>query len=171
MTLKTLRDSIIQRAGLSKRQLLYIGVALLSALLLFIIGSSGSEKEDIESKDIMSDPAAEYTKRLSDELEYIVSKIDGVGNADVMLTFRGSMVSEFQTDVSKEELSKTEKTVIIGNKEAILKETVYPEVTGVLIVCDGGGSVAVKERVINAVSTVLNISSSKVYVTNRIKER
>ena len=64
MTLKTLRDSIIQRAGLSKRQLLYIGVALLSALLLFIIGSSGSEKEDIESKDIMSDPAAEYKKTL-----------------------------------------------------------------------------------------------------------
>lgn len=84
---------------------------------------------------------------------------------------RAQPQTEYQTDIDKSETDETQKTVIIGNKEALIKSIENPRVAGVLVVCEGGDSLKVKEKVINAVSTVLNISSGRVYVTNRIKER
>ena len=52
-----------------------------------------------------------------------------------------------------------------GKKQALVKTTKEPAVKGIVIVCEGGDSTAVKAEVINAVTTALDISSSRVCVT------
>ena len=112
-----------------------------------------------------------FSKNMTSQLEDIISKIDGVGDVSVMLTTRGSSEIVYAEDTQKDELDRKTETVIIGSKEALVRKIENPEITGVLIVCDGGDDIGVKEKVINAVSTVLNIPSNRVYVTNSSKER
>lgn len=42
-----------------------------------------------------------------------------------------------------------------------------PKVQGVVVVCDGGGSASVVERIINAVTVAVDIPSNKVSVAKR----
>lgn len=105
------------------------------------------------------------------QLEEIVSEIEGVGKVKIMLTVLGTSTVDYQADIERGGEQEKSKTVIIGNKEALVIGRQNPRIEGVLVVCEGGGSISVREKVINAVSTVLNISANKVYVTNRIKER
>lgn len=166
MDLKSLKDVISERFKLTTRQITYIAIAVLAIILLVAMQSfeSGSPSSaNSESSVPFVDQS--YEKVLTAKLEKIVSQIDGVGKVSVMLTIKGSSSYVYVEDVEKADLETKSKTVIIGNKEALIKRIDNPTVEGVLVVCTGGGNASVKEKVIYAVSTVLNISSNKVYVT------
>lgn len=174
MDLKSLKQKITDRTGLSGRSLTYIIIAICAILLLIVLNSfeSGGEQPKESAQTESAAICKEgYEKRLHDELENVISQIQGVGRVSIMITFEGTYSNEYQADTDISETDEASKTVIIGNKEALIRSVKNPEVAGVLVVCEGGDSLKVKEKVINAVSTVLNISSSRVYVTNRIKER
>lgn len=175
MSFKSLKDKIKEKTGLSEKSLAYIIIALFAVLLLIIINSLDSaqkENSHPQQPDALSNvDEGDYCGELTKMLESIVSEIEGAGRVRIMITVSGTAMNEYQTDTEITQDQQKSRTVIIGSKEALLKGVLNPQVEGVLVVCDGGGSVSVREKVINAVSTVLNISSNKVYVTNRIKER
>lgn len=173
MDLKTLKEKITDKTGLSSKALTYIIIVICATALLIALNSF-EDKDGEAAKAQRPEPEAvnlNYEKALCEQLESVISQIDGVGKVSIMITFEGTATNEYQTDIDKSETDETQKTVIIGNKEALVKSIENPKVAGVLVVCEGGDSLKVKEKVINAVSTVLNISSGRVYVTNRIKER
>lgn len=174
MDLKSLKERIKEKTGLSDKSLTYIILAVCAVLLLIIINGldSGQDKKTepkLPESSVMQEN--DFCTELKKQLEEIVSEIDGVGKVKIMITVSGTSTQEYQTDIEKNSDQEKKKTVVLGNKEALVKGTLNPQIEGVLVVCDGGGNIRVQEKVINAVSTVLNISSSKVYVTNRIKER
>ena len=149
------------------RLLIYSLAAIICVLLLlFLKNPSGDDVRipDIPVDDIKPE-ATDYASELEDKLRLIVSEIDGVGKVSVMVTVSGSEEKIYAENISESDGRSDSETVIIGSKEALLKEIRRPEVTGVLIVCSGGDRAQVKEKVVNAVSTVLNIPTSKVYVT------
>lgn len=166
MDLKSLKESICERFKLTGKQAAYIAAAVIAALMLIIMGRGGQET-DISGafQETVPEVSSEYEKALTEELEAIISEIKGVGNVSVMVTIEGSSSYVYEKDVEKADMETKAETVIIGNKEALIKRIDNPKVKGVLVVCSGGDSINVKEKVINAVSTVLNISSSRVYVT------
>lgn len=173
MDLKSLKEKITDKTGLSSKALTYIIIVLCATALLIALNSLESKDSETAKAD-QAEPDAvnpDYEKALCEQLENVISQIEGVGKVSIMITFEGSASNEYQTDTDTSETEEKQKTVIIGNKEALIKSITNPKVAGVLVVCEGGDSLKVKERVINAVSTVLNISSGRVYVTNRIKER
>ncbi len=177
MDLKSLKQKISDKTGLSARMLTYIIIVICAIVLLAALNLTESKSE--QSKEIaesgkeaiFAEDDDEYENKIRVELENVISQIEGVGKVSIMITFEGSSTNEYQTDMDISETDETSKTVIIGNKEALIKSVKKPAAVGVLVVCEGGDSLKVKEKVINAVSTVLNISSNRVYVTNRIKER
>ena len=168
MGLSKIKDRITEFFKNSPKAGIYLAAAAVCAALLLMFRAQRSpetpKEEPIEPevKTIM-----DYADSLEEELKGIISEIQGVGEASVMVTVRGSEEKVFARDTSGDEEHKDEKTVLAGNKDAILQNIRYPEVTGVLIVCTGGEKPTVKEKVVNAVSTVLNIPTGKVYVTNR----
>ena len=111
-------------------------------------------------------PTKDRAEELEDELEEIITKIRGVGKVSVMVTVSGTEEKEYISDVSERDGASETKTVIAGSKEALLKAEKYPEVRGVLVVCSGGDKPQIQEKVVNAVSTVLDIPTNKVFVTN-----
>ena len=97
-------------------------------------------------------------------LEEILSKIKGVGRVDVEIVFKATpeKIPLKITDAQGNETAITENT---NSKTApfITKEN-YPEIDGILIVCEGGGNDNIKKEIIDAVSNVYNVPVHKVKV-------
>lgn len=143
----------------------YLSVAAACVLLLLFMKTPKPESApEPESAVIM--PAKDRAEELEDELEEIITKIRGVGKVSVMVTVSGTEEKEYISDISERDGASETKTVIAGSKEALLKAEKYPEVRGVLVVCSGGDKPQIQEKVVNAVSTVLDIPTNKVFVTN-----
>lgn len=152
-------SKIKEKLKSSPKLVTYILIAAVCAALLLIMNTSDSEASS-EDNNSLSAGDTEYKSELEKELENIISKIDGVGKVTVMLTVESTYSYEYVKDYSDDEI----ETVIVGNKEALISKISNPHVSGVLVVCSGGDNVSVKEKIINAVATVLDIPLSRVYV-------
>ena len=126
--------------------------------------SEESEKEDLESK-----------------LTEILSKINGAGDVDVMITFESSEEivpaynSNTTTETTKEQdssggekttTSSTEnKTMITSNSnEPVVLKTSEAKIKGVIVVASGASDPKVKELLYDAVKTSLQISVHQVEI-------
>lgn len=89
----------------------------------------------------------EYRLELQDSLSDMLSKIEGVGSVSVLLTIENSA-----------------EGVYLDNNSTKTKD-IEPVVRGVVVACDGGDEPEISERVYDAVTKALNISSAKVCVT------
>lgn len=144
-------------------------------LIMFSEIFSGSEKESKENiQNIESDSGGyeNYAQEMEAQLKKILEKIDGVGKAEIMITVGATeeyvYAQEGKTQTGEKNSSQESQYVIIGSggeKQALLKKIVSPEISGVVIICEGGDSNIVKERVYNAVSAAFNISSQRIFVT------
>lgn len=165
-----------------------LSAVLIAGIVLIALSefwpSSGKTKE---KEDSVSDTMTmqEYSQKLEDNIREIVGSIRGVGNLKVLVTLESSeetiYAQETKTSVDSKQdaMSENGKTQLKesteqkyllvegedGTKQALVKTTKEPEVKGIVIVCEGGDSTTVKSEVINAVTTALDISSSRVCVT------
>ncbi|MBE6844914.1 MAG: stage III sporulation protein AG [Ruminococcus sp.] len=151
-----------------------IFVGILGMLLIFLSEFIGSD-EPLENEDIKSNYSSSYDTYAQDmekRLEKTLGKIEGVGKAEVMVTVSGTeeyiYAQEEKIKNGEKDFSTENEYVLIGSgsdKQALLKKVVSPEISGVVIICEGGDSNIVKERVYSSISAAFNISSSQIYVT------
>ena len=114
-----------------------------------------------------------YKNELQEEVEGMLEKIDGVGRVEVMITFSGTEEYIFAEEIKASKSDKfnsqmQNEFVLIeknGEKEALISKVNNPEISGVVVVCDGGDSDKVCESVYRTVSTVLGIPTKNIYVT------
>lgn len=111
-----------------------IGIIFLSSFIDFPDMSSGV---DIDK----------YRTDLEDKLLYVVTQIEGVGNAKIFLT-----------------MENEGESVYLQNSDTKTKN-ITPSVRGVVVVCDGGDDPLIVSRVLSAVTRSLDIPSNKVCVT------
>ncbi len=152
-------SKIKEKLKTSPKLVTYILIAAVCVVLLLIMNTSNEDSSSIE-KNTLSAGDTEFKSSLEKDLENIISKIEGAGKVTVMLTVDSTYSYEYIKDYSNDEI----ETVIVGNKEALISKITNPTVSGVLVVCSGGDNVSVKEKIINAVATVLDIPLSRVYV-------
>ena len=132
---------------LGARKLILI-CGIVGMLLILLSSFSGLEGE----KDVVSNYSVqEYKTSMQQELKQTLYNIEGVGNVEVLLTIENSV-----------------EGVYLENNSTKTKE-IEPVIRGVVIACQGGDEPIVVERVMNAVTKALNVSSAKVCVT-KLKE-
>lgn len=139
---------------------------------------------NINSNNLETD---EYN--LQKELKDILSKIEGVGEVEVLITYSETsntvpMYNEAQTISTTEEIDTEGGKRIIEstdtNKEIIFKENngesipvtkkiVMPKVEGAIITAQGGANPTIKANIVQAVATVTGISAYKVQVFEMAK--
>ncbi len=140
------------------------GIAL---ILLLFLSTLLPEKQ----ADPLTEDTAAIERELEQRLEQLLSGIDGVTAPDVMLTLESTSERVYARDGSSSTgtsggSSSESSIVLAGSSRAALEScTVLPKVRGVAVVCGGAENPSTKEKVVNTVSGVLNISSSRVYVT------
>lgn len=111
-----------------------IGIIFLSSFIDF---SGMSSDVDIDK----------YRTDLEEKLLYVVTQIEGVGNAKIFLT-----------------MENEGESVYLQNSDTKTKN-ITPSVRGVVVVCDGGDDPLIVSRVLSAVTRSLDIPSNKVCVT------
>ncbi len=153
--------------------IVFLGLAGM-ALILFSDIFSGSKKkttQTVHNDDISVAEYQSFVSEMEERLERTLEKINGVGKTDVMITAAGSgeyvYAKDEKTDSDSGSISKDEKYVIMGGngeKKALVRKIDNPEITGVVVVCEGGESNVIREKIYSAVSAAFNIPSQKIYV-------
>lgn len=164
-----LKEFILGETG---RKVLIIGGVVL--LLILLLSSFTSKKTDT-SATVTTENADDIERKLEKRLCGLISKIDGAGEASVMITLDRTETVVYEKDKKLEETSgnatgsssKETEVVLAGSaKQPLLTGTVLPTVRGAAVVCEGASDPIVREKVANTVAKALNIGISRVYVTD-----
>ena len=149
--------------------IVFVSILLMIGLLLSEVMKE-PEADENEPKVI----SQSYEKDIEDRLSELIALIDGAGETKVMITLKNGEESVYARNSGMEiqegdsERTKSEQEYVIiknGSEETGLHlKTVYPEISGVAVVCRGAESAYVKQRIISTVTAVLGISSAKVSV-------
>lgn len=160
-----------------KNGILLAGVLIFAAILfVFLLPKT-------ESSDNTGVSTEAFIQKTEGRLKELLSSVDGVGNVRVMITLKDGGEYIYATEVKKEENTsseeseeksysecseRTEETYKLvsssGSDAPLLIKVKEPEISGIVIVCSGGGSASVRLSVLNAVSALFGIPSSKVTV-------
>ena len=145
-------------------------------LLIFLSGFIGGEDTESqqESNRTVSVQQTEYAYQtaMEQELTEMLGQIRGVGRVHVLLRVSGSetqiYATEQKTETDGSRTSRESTHVLVGSgssQSALVEQTQDPWITGVVVVCEGGDSIQVKEQVYQAVSVACSISTAQIYVT------
>ena len=176
--------------GKHSRTLLFVGIAGMALIFLSTVIQTGGSNKPNPSVGAGQLTSQEYVAQLEDRLTGIVGSIEGVGRCQVMVTAESGVeyvyageetqnvnrTNSYNGDeVAREtQQENTEQKYIVvdagnGKKEALVKTERQPAIQGVVIVCEGAGSMVVQERVTQVVTTALGIPYNKVCVTKLSK--
>lgn len=173
-----------------KNRNLILGVCVAAALLIAVpFFEPKAEAKRADEKG--NTPSAEdYRTLLTRELEAILSQMEGVGKAEVLLTMENGVENiykeeekisqsggEFPGIVRRETQSPSanlqrESQVLVvrdndGGENPVLVKQIEPKVSGVIVVCDGGARESVAYQVTNAVKALLDVPSNRIQVIKR----
>ncbi|MBQ9982633.1 MAG: hypothetical protein IJP18_08700 [Oscillospiraceae bacterium] len=169
-------DSIKNKFSGIKNVKLLVVLGFAGMFMILVSEFIGSDKNNDEKKlHDASSVVSEYADDMEVKLEKILGKIEGVGKVSVMITVDGTeeyiYAKEEKASISQNNDNKNteseNKYVFVqkeGNKEALLKKVINPDISGVVVVCEGGGVSSVREKVCNAVSVSLGIPTNRIYV-------
>lgn len=191
--LKRLKEML---EGKSRKKLVENAVIIIITGIIVIIAAgtflSGNKNTADTEKSAAVQESAQATAvqpRTEDsvegELAAILSKVQGVGRVDVMITYVSGKESIPAYDTKKSENTTDEKdsgggtrsitqgdydsTVVYedrqgGGKSPVILKELQPVVKGVVVVADGAGSPEVKERILNAVQVLVDVPVHKIQV-------
>lgn len=138
----------------------YLLLVLLVGVGLMLIPSNNDKQEQKES--ITTLPAQ---PSLSEELATILSKIQGVGKVQVLLTVKAGEQIIYQVDPNG---ADREDTVIITDSDraqnGLVQQVIPPTYRGAIVLCQGADSPTVRLAVMEAVSSVTGLDSSRISV-------
>ena len=146
--------------------------AVLGIVLLLLPGGNGKKQEGGAP-----DAAEDFDRTaLQEEMEEILSSLDGVGHLKLMLTVDGGSAYELARDEAQTqkrggedtgERTQKSETVVLGSgasAEVVVTRSRFPAFIGALVVCEGGDRAEVRLRVTQAVAALTGLSTEKITV-------
>ena len=181
---KTLSAVWIRKLSDEKiRNRLLISVGLLGLLLIFLSELGGSENPKVASMSQTVENET-YIQSMEDKLGKLVEQVRGAGNCHVMVTLEQGTQYVFASESKKvidetqsrdgnenskvQQKDNSESRIVVleenGVSRPLVETSKEPQVKGVVVVCEGGSSSIVRERVTEVLTTVLGIGSHQVCV-------
>ena len=151
----------------------------------------GTEKE--ERSDTLWEAASErsgaatYEQMLEQRVRSILKNVEGVGELEVMIVLKASSEKIIHVDENgssslteeKDSSGGTRKlenreqeitTVLVsGNSQnrPIVEKELYPEISGIIISAEGGGTPSVKAEIVSAMEALFGLPAHKIKVLKR----
>ena len=154
-----------------KLVLLAFGALLGILLLLFGSYMDNNKKEtnsDTARIQNINMNAEEYAASTEKKIAELCSKIRGVRNVHVVVTLSCGYNSVYAQNSQSTSSGYKNEFVLTGSGSSeapLLVGYSLPEISGVGIVCTGGGDSSVRREIISLVSATFGVSSNKIYVT------
>lgn len=148
-------------------------------------GTAGIGSGGTEGQDGGSDVSSSYEEELEARIGRLLSQVEGVGEADVMVVLKSSEERVYRVDQNQmvsqldgNEASQGEKrqelsesTVLAGqDQEPVVEKELRPEISGIVISAEGGGSAVVRAEVSEAMEALFGLPQHKIKVLKRVKE-
>lgn len=175
-----IKEKIITR--LKSPKILIIG-GLIGILLIFLssLGGNSDKTEPKTTEDTFS--VEQYRTELEEDIAALVKEISGSKEVSVVVTLENGIKysyadtrEEAVTDKSGDKTNETDTELkqnyitvknADGGEEALLVTANMPDIRGVAIVCEGGDSEIIAEKIMNTVTAALNITKKRVYICGR----
>ncbi len=152
---------------LKSKKIYLLVILLLLGVAMTVLGKSGKDSNENIKNGIEELDPLQYSQMLEERIEELCNRIDGVSGTHAVVTLKGGYQAIYAIDSQSGSNSKKNQTVIIGSgagEKAILEGYSYPEIVGVGIVCNGGDSYAVKNKIVSLISSAFDISANKIFV-------
>ena len=152
---------------LREKKIYALAALMLIGVIIILIGKSGAQNtEDVGDSIEELDPS-QYSEMLEERIEELCNRVDGVSGAYAVVTLKGGYQAIYAIDSQSGNTSTKNQTVVIGSgsgEKAILEGYSYPEIAGIGIVCHGGDSYEVKNKIVSLISSAFDISANKIFV-------
>ena len=148
------------------RKYKWTAAVILAGILLMGLPQGGSEKPSVRTEE------EEIHISLEQQLETILSAMEGAGGVRVLLTEAEGEEQYFQTDQeerrSGDSQDRQQETVIINaqdrSQQGLVRRTDPPVYRGAVVLCQGADSARVRLAVVEAVATATGLRSDKISV-------
>ncbi|HAB59850.1 MAG TPA: stage III sporulation protein AG [Lachnospiraceae bacterium] len=178
----------LKEIGIPKLIIIFM-CGILLIILSFPSLFSGGDKKNNTISEVSNVPtttsAASYEEEMEARLKEALMKVEGIGNVEVMITLKSSKesVTLKDTPYSQESLDESDssggerKSTTIDKKEEtvlqnsgtggstpyVIKE-LEPEIEGVLVIAQGGGSQTIIGEIVGAVEVLFDVPAHKIKV-------
>ena len=144
-----------------------VGIALLAVGSLAFGESDGEKSDENEAVDHSAISFSEYKESVCREIEEACLKVKGVNTAHAVVFFDGAGESIYAQNIQTGSTQKNEY-VIIGSgsgAHALYLGESMPQISGIGVVCDTGGSDSVKNEIAALLSAAYGLPLTRVYVS------
>ena len=150
----------------------YALIAVVAAAILLIYFSTLYDKTSAEDENT---PQTENAQELEKRMEEALKRVEGAGEVSVVINYESTseLVPATKTDLSEQQSSsdgksqnsesKSEDIAQVSGNAVILKEK-QPKVRGVMVVAKGAKNIRVKNDILFAVMTLLDVTADKVEI-------
>lgn len=148
--------------------------------------TAGEPAASVQDQPAAAGSLTTVERELEDRLAAILSAVDGAGSVQVTVTLKAGAERVYAQDVNRQDRTIQEKDQGGGNRttsevneqgslvmtqsanggkdEPVVIKERHPEIAGVLILAEGAGSPGLREKLIKAAETVLDVPSHRVMV-------
>ena len=142
--------------------------------------------EDAGEEAAAKEESGSYEEKLEQRIRELLKSVDGIGEADVMVVLKSSEERIWHVDKSStssvteesgsssgssrviREENQSESTVLDGKSQSpVMEKEVKPEISGVVISADGGGSAVIRAEISEAMEALLGLPANKIKVMKR----
>lgn len=179
------------KLGEDKKEKILI-VFLLGVFFLLVAAPAGSLSKQSGTKKNTQTQTTQQSKKiekdayisgLENKLEQTIAGMEGAGKVNVMITLKdnGEKIldknqpyesekessSEEQKVLEQTRMQSEQQTVLVeqeGNTEPIVVKERYPEIEGVVVVCEGGDNKVLTLQIKEAVQALFSVDAHKIVV-------
>lgn len=166
MDIRLIRNKIAAWSRKYKYVIVVLGLGI-----VFMLLPVGAEKDE-DIPVVQSESNSVCLEITEEKLEMVLTKIDGAGEVDVLLTYASSQRKVFHANErsSSNEGSQTKEyeTVVITSsdraEEAVVVQVMAPECLGAVVICQGAENPTVRLAVSDAVSKATGLRMDRISV-------
>ncbi len=143
--------------------------------------NAASPDSSLSLPDEQTALSGDIRRQLTDEIQQILSRMEGIGWVKVCLTLQSDGERTYAMNESEETRENTDtgqggagmkgeksasarRDVAVAGGGPLVVENRMPQVAGVLVVAQGAGSAVMQQKITDAVAVLLNISPHRVRV-------
>lgn len=149
----------------------YALLILAVGLVLLVWPAGAGTPHDAEAVSSAEGAETFDLRAMETRLAESLSKIDGVGQAEVVLTLAAGSERILASDQEMTEESHQRTTVVLHNgssqETTVTTQIIYPTFQGALIICDGGRDPTVALNVLKAVEALTGLRADEISVCAR----
>ena len=139
----------------------YVIVLVLICAVIFIFFI------DFDKQEVYANDSEKFIAQTESKLKKSIENIKGVKSVTVSITVSQGIKTVIAEDVKEIEengkITRTVTPVLVSGKPIVLGE-IYPEIAGVVIICNCSDEMTVRTSVLDLVTTMLDLSCDKVRI-------